>query len=135
MFAIQAAADEYPHKMTRINEYWQSDFTYFKIIGWGWHYLTTILDDYSRKVLAWKLCTQMAAEEVTLTFPSRRKAPSKWRISFHWTVTTCPGNSNLVSLSGSTSITIAVITNLLGISRQEISMQEEINRFSGKGRR
>ena len=59
MFAIRTAANEYPHKMTRINEYWQTDFTYIKIIGWGWYYLTIILDDYSRKVLAWKLCTQM----------------------------------------------------------------------------
>jgi putative transposase len=66
-YAIQTAANEYQHQTTRINELWQTDFTYFKIIGWGWYYLSTILDDYSRKILAWKLCTQMAAEEVTLT--------------------------------------------------------------------
>ena len=91
MFAIQAAADEYPHKMTRINEYWQSDFTYFKIIGWGWHYLTTILDDYSRKVLAWKLCTQMAAEEVTLTFPSRRRRRASGESLFIGQLRLAPG--------------------------------------------
>ena len=27
---------------------WQTDFTYFKIIGWGWYYLSTILDDYKK---------------------------------------------------------------------------------------
>ena len=38
--------------------------TYFKIIGWGWYYLSTVLDDYSRKIIAWKLCTSMTADDV-----------------------------------------------------------------------
>jgi len=38
------------------NEMWQIDFTYFKIIGWGWIYLSTVLDDCSRYTIAWKLC-------------------------------------------------------------------------------
>ena len=46
---------------------WQTDFTYLKIIGWGWYYLSTILDDYSRYIIAWKLCTTMRAEDVTDT--------------------------------------------------------------------
>ena len=46
---------------------WQTDFTYFKIIGWGWMYLSTILDDYSRYIIAWKLCSTMKAEDVTDT--------------------------------------------------------------------
>ena len=41
---------------------WQTDFTYFKIIGWGWYYLSTILDDYRRHILSWKLCTTMRAK-------------------------------------------------------------------------
>ena len=45
----------------------QTDFTDFKIIGWGWYYLSTILDDYSRYIIAWKLCTNMRAEDVTDT--------------------------------------------------------------------
>lgn len=67
VYAIQSAADEYSQKTTRINELWQTDFTFFRIINWGWYYLSTILDDYSRKILAWRLCTQMTAEEVTMT--------------------------------------------------------------------
>jgi len=53
---IKAAA-EFTDKTVAINEMWQTDFTYFKIIGWGWYYLSTILDDYSRYIIAWKLCT------------------------------------------------------------------------------
>jgi len=41
--------------------------TPLKIIGWGWYYLSTILDDYSRYIIAWKLCTTMKAEDVTAT--------------------------------------------------------------------
>ena len=36
------AADEFTDKTTAINQMWQTDFTYFKIIGWGWYYLSTI---------------------------------------------------------------------------------------------
>ena len=39
---------------------WQTDFTYLKVIGWGWYYPSTILDDYSRYIVAWKMCTTMA---------------------------------------------------------------------------
>ncbi len=42
----------------RVNELWQTDFTYLKIIGWGWYYLSTVLDDYSRFILAWRSTTR-----------------------------------------------------------------------------
>ena len=61
------AVDEFTDKTTAINQMWQTDFTYFKIIGWGWFYLSTILDDYSRYIIAWKLCTNMRTEDVTDT--------------------------------------------------------------------
>jgi transposase InsO family protein len=35
--------------------------------GWGWFYLSTILDDFSRYVVAWKLCTNTKYEYVTAT--------------------------------------------------------------------
>ncbi len=41
--------------------------TPLKVIGWGWLYLSTILDDYSRYIIAWKLCTNMKAGDVTDT--------------------------------------------------------------------
>ena len=61
------AADRFHTKTTRPNEMWQTDFTYFKIIGWGWMYLSTVLDDFSRYIISWKLCTTMRAEDVTDT--------------------------------------------------------------------
>ena len=66
-FVVVKAADAFHTKTTRPNEMWQTDFTYFKIIGWGWVYLSTVLDDFSRYVIAWKLCTTMRAEDVTDT--------------------------------------------------------------------
>ena len=46
---------------------WQTDFTYFKVIGWGWYYLSTILDDYSRYIIHWEICDSMKAEDVKRT--------------------------------------------------------------------
>jgi putative transposase len=50
-----------------VNELWQTDFTYFKLQGWGWYYLSTVLDDYSRYILAWRLTPTMEATDVQLT--------------------------------------------------------------------
>ena len=66
-YVVLSAADEFHDKTTRSNQLWQTDFTYLKVIGWGWFYLSTILDDYSRYIIAWKLCTTMKAEDVTDT--------------------------------------------------------------------
>ncbi len=66
-FAVIKAANEFKDKTTAINQMWQTDFTYLKVIGWGWFYLSTILDDYSRYIIAWKLCTTMKAGDVTDT--------------------------------------------------------------------
>lgn len=66
-FIVIKAADEFRDKTTAPNQLWQTDFTYLKVIGWGWFYLSTILDDYSRYIIAWKLCATMKAEDVTDT--------------------------------------------------------------------
>jgi transposase InsO family protein len=34
-YVVIKAADRFHTRTTRINEMWQTDFTYFKIIGWG----------------------------------------------------------------------------------------------------
>ena len=66
-FVVIKAADEFRDKTTAPNQLWQTDFTYLKVIGWGWFYLSTVLDDYSRYIIAWKLCTNMTADDVTAT--------------------------------------------------------------------
>ncbi len=66
-FIVMKAASEFKDKTTAINQMWQTDFTYLKIIGWGWMYLSTILDDFSRYVVAWRLCSTMTSCDVTET--------------------------------------------------------------------
>jgi transposase InsO family protein len=66
-FIVMKAADEFSDKTTAPNQLWQTDFTYLKVIGWGWFYLSTVLDDFSRYIIVWKLCTTMKAEDVTAT--------------------------------------------------------------------
>ena len=66
-YIVLSAADTFKHPTRRINELWQTDFTYFKIVGWGWYYLSTVLDDYSRYILSWKLFSTMNAQDVQET--------------------------------------------------------------------
>ena len=66
-YIVMSAADAFKHKTRRINEMWQTDFTYFRVIGWGWYYLSTVMDDYSRRILSWKLSTTMNATDVADT--------------------------------------------------------------------
>ena len=66
-YIVMKAADEFKDKTTAPNQLWQTDFTYLKVIGWGWFYLSTILDDFSRYIIAWKLCTTMKVGDVTET--------------------------------------------------------------------
>ena len=66
-FIVMKAADKFANPTTAINQLWQTDFTYLKVTGWGWFYLSTVLDDFSRYIVAWKLCTTMSADDVTDT--------------------------------------------------------------------
>ena len=67
VFVVIKAADAFKDRTTAPNQLWQTDFTYLKVVGWGWFYLSTILDDFSRYIIAWKLCTTMKTEDVTDT--------------------------------------------------------------------
>jgi putative transposase len=47
-----------------VHELWQTDFTYLRVVGWGWYYPGSILDDFSRYIIAWRLFTAMRATDV-----------------------------------------------------------------------
>ena len=66
-YIVISAADEFHHKPRRVHELWQTDFTWLKVTGWGWYFLSTILDDYSRYIIAWRLSTTMSAGDVKQT--------------------------------------------------------------------
>ena len=63
-YIVISASDKFKHPTKRINELWQTDFTYFKITGWGWYYFSSILDDYSRYIITWKLFSSMSTDDV-----------------------------------------------------------------------
>lgn len=73
-YVVIKAADEFKDKTTAPNQLWQTDFTYLKVTGWGWFYLSTVLDDFSRYILAWKLCATMTATDVSDTLQMALKA-------------------------------------------------------------
>jgi len=56
------ASKEYMTKTKRPNEQWQTDATYLIVKNWGWYYLISVLDDYSRRIMSWKLQKSMDAE-------------------------------------------------------------------------
>jgi len=58
------AGKEYHTKTTRPHQLWATDASYFKVVGWGYYYLVTVMDDYSRFILAWKLQKDMSADSL-----------------------------------------------------------------------
>jgi len=48
---VLKAADKFHQPTTAVNQLWQTDFTYLKVTGWGWYYLSTVMDDSSRYIL------------------------------------------------------------------------------------
>lgn len=82
-YMVMSAADSFKHPTKRIHELWQTDFTYFKVVGWGWYYLLTVLDDFSRYILAWKLCTTMRTTDVTEVIDMAVAATGMERVPIH----------------------------------------------------
>lgn len=63
-YMVMSAKDKFDKPTKGVNELWQTDFSYFKVIGWGWYYLSSVMDDYSRYIIAWKLFTSMSVGDV-----------------------------------------------------------------------
>jgi RNA-directed DNA polymerase len=66
-YVVIKAANEFKDKTTAINQLWQTEFTHLKIAGWGWYYLSTVLDDFSRYIVTWRLGPTMCASDVPAT--------------------------------------------------------------------
>ena len=66
-YLLMSASDCFRHPTMRVHELWQTDFTYFRVVGWGWYYLSAVMDDFSRYIIAWKLSPTMGAGDVTQT--------------------------------------------------------------------
>lgn len=63
-FEVVTTKDKFDNPTKRVNEMWQTDFTQFLVIDWGWYYLSTVLDDHSRYILSYKLSPTMNAQDV-----------------------------------------------------------------------
>ncbi len=59
-----SAAKEYHTKTIRPHQLWATDASYFRVVGWGYYYLVTVMDDYTRFILAWKLQKDMSANSL-----------------------------------------------------------------------
>ncbi|MCH8116464.1 MAG: DDE-type integrase/transposase/recombinase, partial [Chloroflexi bacterium] len=57
------ASNEFRHKTTAPHQLWATDASYFRVAGWGYYYMVTVLDDFSRFILAWRL-------QIDMTTPS-----------------------------------------------------------------
>jgi transposase InsO family protein len=90
-YIVIKAANEFKDKTTAINQLWQTDFTYLKITGWGWYYLSTVLDDFSRYIVAWKLCATMCALRLAKRV---RLGKACWRTQFPDSGTHFPDSNN-----------------------------------------
>ena len=58
------AGKEYQRKTSGSHQMWATDASYFRVMGWGYYYMVTVMDDYSRSILAWKLQRDMTADSL-----------------------------------------------------------------------
>ncbi len=66
-FEIITAKEKFENPTVRVNEMWQTDFTQFLVLDWGWYYLSTVMDDYSRYILSYTLSRTMRAKDAERT--------------------------------------------------------------------
>ena len=64
-YIVISAKEKFDHPTRRVHELWQTDFTYLFVTIWGFYFLLTVLDDYSRYIISWRLFTTMGAGDVT----------------------------------------------------------------------
>jgi putative transposase len=58
------AGKEYKRKTEHPNQLWASDCCHLRVAGWGWYYLESVMDDFSRFILGWDLKTDMTGRSL-----------------------------------------------------------------------
>ena len=51
-------------KNRRPNEVWATDCSCLRVVDWGYYYLVTVMDDFSRYILSWELKRDMTADSL-----------------------------------------------------------------------
>ena len=67
VYQVVTAKDQFEKPTQRVNELWQTDFTQLNVVGWGRYYLCTVLDDFSRYIIAWRLAPSMTSADAKAT--------------------------------------------------------------------
>ena len=116
------------HPTRRPTEPWQTDL-YPKIVGWGWYHLSTVLDDYSRYILAWTLTTTMQATDVMTTLDlARAKAGVDQVHVVHRPRLLSDNGPRCVSQALGTYLTLHGLAHTRGAPYHPM-MQEKIERY------
>jgi transposase InsO family protein len=82
-YTVIKARDKFSEPTQRVNELWQTDFTWLKVVHWGWYYLSSVMDDYSRFIIAWELCKGMATVDVTAVLDRAIEASGVDRVTVY----------------------------------------------------
>ena len=64
LIEVAQAEPEFHYKPGRVHELWQTDLTYFFVVGWGWYFITGILDDYSRYLINYRVVKDMTGQTI-----------------------------------------------------------------------
>ncbi len=59
-----AAGKEYTRKTTGPHQMRATDASYFRVAGWGYYYMVSVMDDFSRFILAWRLQRDMTSDSL-----------------------------------------------------------------------
>ena len=59
-----AAGKEYHLETTGPRQMWATDASYFRVVGWGYYYMVTVMDDHSRFILAHRLQRDMTSDSL-----------------------------------------------------------------------
>ena len=57
-----AAGKEFHTKTIRPHQMWDTNASYFRVSGWGFNYLVTVMDDFSPFIIAWRFQTDMTSD-------------------------------------------------------------------------